>query len=204
MMLRGGTYLEPGRHPMNMVLVRNWWALALRGVAALLFGLIALLAPGFVAVWLALLFGAYALIDGIFAIIAGIRAAERHERWWPLALEGLLSVLVGVIALLMPVAAALALLYLVCAWAIVTGVFRISAAIRLRKEIQGEWLLILNGALSVLLGVLIVARPAAGLVTLIWVLGIYAMIYGIVLVGLAFKLRGHRQRMGAGRPAGAR
>jgi uncharacterized membrane protein HdeD (DUF308 family) len=189
---------------MNMVLVRNWWALALRGVAALLFGLIALFAPGFVAVWLAILFGAYALIDGIFAIIAGIRAAERHERWWPLALEGLLSVIVGLIALVMPVAAAVALLYFVSAWAIVTGVFRISAAIRLRKEVRGEWLLILNGALSVLLGILIVAHPGAGLITLVWVLGVYAIIYGIVLVGLAFKLRAHRQRMGAGRPAGAR
>jgi uncharacterized membrane protein HdeD (DUF308 family) len=189
---------------MNMVLVRNWWALALRGLAAIVFGLIAFLAPGFMVLWLALLFGAYALVDGVFAIIAGVRAAQRHERWWPFALEGLLSLVVGVVALVMPVAAALALLYLVAVWAIVTGVFRISAAVRLRKEIQGEWLLILNGALSVLLGILIVARPAAGLVTLVWVLGVYAMVYGIILVGLAFKLRGHRHRAGAARAAGAR
>jgi uncharacterized membrane protein HdeD (DUF308 family) len=189
---------------MNMVLVRNWWALALRGVAAIVFGLIALLAPGFVVLWLALLFGAYALVDGIFAIVAGIRAAERHERWWPFALEGVASVVVGVIALVMPVAAALALLYFVSAWAILTGVLRISAAIRLRKEIRGEWLLILNGALSVLLGILIVARPAIGFVTLVWVLGAYAMVYGVVLVGLGFKLRGQRQRAGAARAAGAR
>ena len=189
---------------MNMVLVRNWWALGLRGLAAILFGLIALFTPGFMALWLALLFGAYALIDGVFAIIAGIRAAERHERWWPFALEGLASILVGVIALVMPVAAALALLYLVSAWAILTGVFRISAALRLRREIRGEWLLILNGALSVLLGILIVARPGAGLITLMWIVGVYAMVYGIVLVGLAFKLRGHQHRVGAGRMAGAR
>jgi uncharacterized membrane protein HdeD (DUF308 family) len=189
---------------MNMVLVRNWWALLIRGLAAILFGLIAFLAPGFMALWLALLFGAYALVDGVFAITAGIRAAERHERWWPFALEGLASIVVGVIALVMPVAAALALLYLVSAWAILTGVFRISAAIRLRKEIQGEWMLILNGALSVLLGILIVRRPAAGLLTLVWVLGAYAMVYGIVLVGLAFKLRGHRQRVGALRAPGIR
>ena len=115
-----------------------------------------------------LLFGAYALVDGVFAIIAGIRAAERHERWWPFALEGLLSILVGVIAFVMPAAAALALLYFVSAWAILTGVLRISAAIRLRKEIRGEWMLILNGALSVLLGILIVVRPGAGVVTLMW------------------------------------
>ena len=189
---------------MNMVLVRNWWALGLRGLAAIVFGLIAFLAPGFMALWLAFLFGAYALVDGVFSIIAGIRAAERHERWWPFALEGLASILVGVIALVMPVAAALALVYLVSAWAILTGVFRISAAIRLRREIQGEWMLILNGALSVLLGVLIVRRPGAGLITLMWVLGVYAMVYGIVLVGLAFKLRGHRHRGSPARAAGAR
>ena len=189
---------------MNMVLVRNWWALAIRGLAAVLFGLIAFLAPGFVALWLALLFGAYALVDGVFAIVTGLRAAERHERWWPFALEGLASIVVGVIALAMPVAAALALLYLVSAWAILTGVFRISAAIRLRKEIQGEWMLILNGALSVLLGILIVRRPGVGLLTLVWVVGAYAMVYGIVLIGLAFKLRGHRQRAGTARGAGTR
>src|SRR5262249_53780389 len=85
-----------GRRSMNMVLVRNWWALALRGVAAIVFGLIAFLSPGVTLAALVLLFGAYALVDGVFAIIAGIRAAERHERWWPLALEGLASILVGV------------------------------------------------------------------------------------------------------------
>jgi uncharacterized membrane protein HdeD (DUF308 family) len=189
---------------MNMVLVRNWWALALRGVAAVVFGLIAFLAPGFMALWLAILFGAYALVDGIFAIVSGIRAAERHERWWPFALEGVASVIVGVIALVMPVAAALALLYLVAVWAILTGVLRISAAVRLRKEMKGEWLLILNGTLSVFIGVLLVRRPGLGLITLVWVLGAYAMIYGVVLVGLGLKLRGHRQRADAARAPGAR
>ncbi|HXJ83374.1 MAG TPA: HdeD family acid-resistance protein [Candidatus Methylomirabilis sp.] len=187
-----------------MVLVRNWWAVLIRGLAAIVFGLIAFLAPGFMVLWLALLFGAYALVDGVFAIIAGIRAAERHERWWPFALEGLASIIVGIIALVMPVAAAIALLYFVAAWAILTGVLRISAAIRLRKEIRGEWFLILNGALSVLLGILIIARPGAGLITLVWVLGAYAIVYGAMLVALSFKLRSHRQRMGAARAAGAR
>jgi uncharacterized membrane protein HdeD (DUF308 family) len=180
---------------MNMVLVRNWWALALRGLVAILFGLIAFLSPGFTLVWLVLLFGAYALVDGIFAIIAGIRAAERHERWWPLALEGLASIVVGVITFLMPAATAFVLLYFVSVWAILTGVLRIAAAIRLRRDIQGEWLLIVNGALSVLLGVLIIAKPGAGLVTLVWMLGAYATVFGIVLVGLGFQLRGHGHRL---------
>lgn len=188
---------------MNMVLVRNWWALLIRGLAAIVFGLFAFFAPGVTVAALVLVFGAYALVDGAFAIVAGLRAAERHERWWPFALEGLLSILVGIIAFVMPAAAALALLYFVSAWAILTGVFRISAAIRLRKEIRGEWVLILSGALSVLLGVLIVFRPLLGLVWVAWMAGAYALVHGVVLVGLAFKLRGHRQRIAA-RAAGAR
>ena len=189
---------------MNLVLVRNWWALGLRGVAAVLFGLIAFLMPGVTLAALVLLFGAYSLVDGIFSIIAGIRAAERHERWWPFVLEGLLSILVGVIAFLMPAAAAFALLFVIAAWAIITGVLRISAAIRLRKEIRGEWMLILNGALSVILGILLIVIPGAGLVTLIWWLGAYAVIWGITLITLAFRLRAHRNRLGSARPVGGR
>jgi len=182
---------------MNMVLVRNWWALALRGVAAILFGLLALFMPAFTVVWLVLLFGAYVFVDGVFSIIAGIRAAERHERWWPFALEGLASVILGVLAFVMPAATALVLLYFVSAWAIVTGAIRIGAAIRLRREIRGEWLLILNGVLSILLGIVIVVRPAAGLLTLMWVLGVYAVLFGGVLVGLALRLRRHARTAAA-------
>ena len=189
---------------MNMVLSRNWWALALRGVAAIVLGLIALIVPAFMLLWLVLLFGAYALIDGIFAIVAGIRAAQRHERWWPFALEGLANIVVAIITFVMPAAAAFALLLLVAAWAILTGVLRIAAAIRLRREIQGEWLLILNGALSVVLGILLLVLPSAGLVTLVWLLGVYAIVFGAMLVGLAFRLRRHHVRGGAPRTAGAR
>lgn len=178
---------------MNL-LARNWWALALRGVAAVLFGVVAFLAPEFTLVWLVLLFGAYALLDGVLAIVAGIRAAERHERWWPFALEGLASIAVGVITFIMPAATAFVLVWFVAAWAILTGVLRISAAIRLRKEIRGEWLLIVNGALSVLLGLLIIVRPLAGLVSLVWFLGAYATVYGVILLALALRLRGHRHR----------
>src|SRR5215471_13250695 len=103
---------------MNMVLVRNWWALLIRGLAAIVFGLIAFFMPGVTLAALVLLFGAYALVDGVFAIISGIRAAQRHERWWPFALEGLLSIIVGLIAFAMPAAALFALLWFVAAWAI--------------------------------------------------------------------------------------
>jgi uncharacterized membrane protein HdeD (DUF308 family) len=176
---------------MTMVLVRNWWALALRGLFAVVFGLVAFLMPGVTLAALVLLFGAYALVDGVFAIIAGLRAAERHERWWPFALEGLADFAAGVITFLMPAATAFALLFLVGFWAMFTGILRIVAAVRLRKEIQGEWMLILNGILSVLFGLLLVALPVLGLVTLVWMIGAYALIRGIVLLALAFRLRGH-------------
>ena len=183
---------------MNMVLARNWWAVLLRGLLAILFGVLAFVNPGLTLGALILLFGAYSLVDGVFAIIAGLRAAQRHERWWPFALEGLASIVVGIIAFAMPLAAAFALLMIAAAWSIVTGLFRIAAAIRLRREIQGEWLLILNGILSVAFGVIIAVAPAAGLMTLVWLVGIYAIVFGVVLVALAFRLRGHRARVAAG------
>ncbi len=188
---------------MNMVLARNWWAVALRGVLAIIFGVLAFVNPGITLAALVLLFGAYSLVDGVFAIIAGLRAAQRHERWWPFALEGLASIVVGIIAFLMPAAAAFALLMLASAWSIVTGIFRIAAAIRLRKQIQGEWLLILNGVLSVAFGVIIAIFPGAGLVTLVWLIGMYAIIFGVILLALGFRLKSHGAKAAA-RPAGAR
>lgn len=189
---------------MDMVLVRNWWALALRGLLAILFGLIALLMPGVTLAVLVLLFGAYAVVDGIFAIISGIRAAGKRERWWPFAIEGLLDLFVGVVAFVMPLETALALLYVVGFWAIVTGILRIVAAVWLRKEIEGEWLLILNGVFAVIFGVVLVALPAVGLITLAWLIGVYAIVIGIALLGLGFRLRGHGGRAGATGSVGTR
>ncbi len=188
---------------MNMVLARNWWAVALRGALAILLGLIAFLLPAVFLASLVLLFGAYALVDGVFAIIAGLRAAQRNERWWPLALEGLVNIIAAIIVFLLPAAAVLGLLYLISAWSIVTGVFRIAAAIRLRHQIEGEWLLVLNGAFSVLFGIVIFLFPAVGLITVVWIIGIYAIVFGILLVALGFRLRGHGSRPGA-RSVGAR
>ena len=183
---------------MNMVLARNWWALVLRGVLAIVFGVLAFVNPGLTLSTLILLFGAYSLVDGVFAIIAGLRAAQRHERWWPFALEGLASIVVGILAFVMPLAAAFALLMIASAWSIVTGVLRIAAAIRLRREINGEWLLILNGLLSVAFGIVIVLFPGAGLVTLVWLIGMYAIIFGVILVALGFRLRGHGAKVATG------
>jgi uncharacterized membrane protein HdeD (DUF308 family) len=174
---------------MTMVLGRNWWALAIRGLLAIVFGLIAFIAPGAMVGAFVLLFGAYAIIGGVLSIVAGVRAAEHHERWWPLVLVGVVDILAGIVAFLVPTAAVFALLFVVAFWALVTGVLQIVAAVRLRKEIQGEWLLVLNGLLSLVFGVIVLARPGAALVVLVWWIGAYAIVFGIILIALAFKLR---------------
>jgi uncharacterized membrane protein HdeD (DUF308 family) len=183
---------------MTMLLARNWWALALRGAFAIAFGVIALLAPDYALRWIALVFGAYALFDGAFAIASGLRAAKRNERWWPFALEGLANIFVAVVAFALPAAIAFVFLYVVSAWAVLTGLFRIAAAIRLRRSMRGEWLLLLHGALSVVLGILLIRHPAAGLRTLVWALGAYAVFLGVVLVALSLRLRAYRRH-----PSGA-
>ena len=173
---------------MTSVLTRNWWALALRGLFALLLGLAAMVLPGVTLAAFVALFGAYAVVDGVLAIIAGVRAAERHERWWSPVLRGLAGIVAGVLAFVWPALTALALLYLIAAWAIVTGVLEIVAAVHLHRA-HGEWLLILNGVLSILFGLLTIVWPGAGLITLLWMIGIYAVVFGAALLVLAFRLR---------------
>jgi uncharacterized membrane protein HdeD (DUF308 family) len=171
-------------------LARNWWALALRGLAAILFGILAFAWPGITLFVLVLFFGAYMFADGIFAIVAAVRAAGEEERWWLLLIQGILGVLAGLVAFFWPGLTALALLYFIAAWAIVTGILEIVAAIRLRREIEGEWALGLSGALSVIFGVLLVVLPApAGLLSLVWLVGAYAVATGVLLLILAFRVR---------------
>jgi uncharacterized membrane protein HdeD (DUF308 family) len=181
---------------MTTVLTRNWWALALRGIFAILLGLAAFVLPGITLAVLVALFGAYAVVDGVLAIIAGVRAAERHERWWSPVLKGLAGIVAGILTFVWPALTTLALLYLIAGWAIVTGVLEIVAAVHLHRA-HGEWLLILNGALSILFGLFVIVWPGAGVLTLLWMIGVYAIVFGAVLLVLAFRLRNlHRLQTG--------
>jgi uncharacterized membrane protein HdeD (DUF308 family) len=145
--------------------------------------------PHIALVVLIALFGAYALVDGVFAIVSAVRAAERHMRWWPLLVEGLAGIVLGALTFVWPGVTALVLLYFIASWALVTGVFEILAAIRLRQEITGEWLLALTGVLSVVFGLLLIIFPWAGALTVVWLIGIYALVFGLLLLGLAWRLR---------------
>lgn len=175
-------------------LARNWWAIAIRGIAAVLFGLCAFFIPG-AALWaLIVLFGAYCLVDGVFAIVAAVRAAQAHERWAQLLVAGIFGVAVAAVTLFWPGLTALALLYLIGAWAVVTGVFELIAAFELRRHLPGELWWLLAGLCSILFGLFLFWQPGAGALAAIWILAVYAIAFGIFLLGLAFRLRGHLQR----------
>jgi uncharacterized membrane protein HdeD (DUF308 family) len=170
-------------------LARNWGAIAVRGVVAIIFGILCFVVPGITLRTLVLLFGAYALVDGVFDIIAAVRRRTGDEPWWALLLEGIVGIAAGLVAFLMPRLTALALLYIIAAWAIVTGVLEIVAAVRLRREITNEWWLAFSGVLSVVFGVLIMAAPAAGALVIVLWIGAYAVVFGASLLALAFRLR---------------
>jgi uncharacterized membrane protein HdeD (DUF308 family) len=178
---------------MDNVLARNWWAVGLRGVAAIIFGILAFIQPGLTLTVLVLLYGAYALWDGVFAIISGVWHRHENKRWWIVALEGVVSIIAGIVTLLLPGLTAIVLVYVIAAWSILTGVLEIMAAIRLRKEITGEWLLMLAGILSVLLGVAMALLPGAGALALVWLIAAYAVASGVLMVALALRLRGLNQ-----------
>jgi uncharacterized membrane protein HdeD (DUF308 family) len=187
------SYTQP--QPALPMLAGNWWALLLRGIAAVLFGLAALFWPGLTLVVLIVFFGAYALVDGVFAIVAGIRGSE-GSRWLLLA-EGVLGVLAGLVAFFWPGMTAMVLLFLISAWAIFTGLLKVVMAIAFRRRIENEWVMGLSGVLSILFGVVLAVWPGAGLLSLVWLVGIYALIFGVALIVLGFRARGHAQASGS-------
>ena len=166
---------------------RNWWVLAVRGVLAVLFGVLAFASPGSTLGALVLLFGAYAVVDGVLALYHAV--ADGTASRGLLALEGLVGVLAGIGTLVYPGITALVLLYVIAGWAVVTGVLEIAAAIQLRELIDNEWLLALGGLASIVFGVLLAVQPGAGLLTVVWLIGAYAVVFGVLLIGLAFKIR---------------
>jgi uncharacterized membrane protein HdeD (DUF308 family) len=175
---------------MLQLLARRWWALALRGAIAVLFGLLTLFIPGVTLISLVLLFGFYAILDGIFDIVSAMKAPGHH---WPLLVEGIVGIVAGIVTFMWPGITAMVLLYLIAFWAILTGVLEIVAGIRLREVIANEMLLILMGVISTLFGILIIIFPGAGALAIIIWIGAYAVVFGIILIVLAFRLRSFRQ-----------
>jgi uncharacterized membrane protein HdeD (DUF308 family) len=171
---------------MINAIYKNRWLIGLRGVLAVLFGVLAFIWPGITAVALVFMFAAYAILDGILTIAAAVRNRAENDRWWLGLLEGIVDIAAGVVAFLFPGLAAITLVFVIAIWAIVTGVLEIAAAIRLRKEITNEWALGLTGLVSVILGVIMVLNPSAGLVGMVWVIASYAIIFGILMLVLAF------------------
>jgi uncharacterized membrane protein HdeD (DUF308 family) len=180
---------------MLMTLARNWWALVLRGVCAVLFGVAAFAWPGLTLAVLVIMYGVYALVDGVLAVIAAVAARQPGRFPWGLLLAGLAAIGVGVLTIALPGLTALALLYLIAAWAIMRGVFEVIAAIHLRKEIDHEWLLVASGVLSILLGLFLVISPGAGALALLWAIGAMAIVVGFLMIGLGFRLKGMRDRV---------
>ena len=188
---------------MSEALARNWWAIALRGVLAIVFGVIALVVPGVTMLSLVIVFAAYALVDGVLAIVAAVRSARRHERWGLLVLEGVVDIAAGVLAFLWPGLTIVIFVLLVAAWAIVTGALMTAAAFRLQLD-HGRWWLALGGLASLVYGVLLIIAPLIGALVLTWWLGAYALVFGVLLLILAFRLRAkHAEGRHAGFAQGA-
>ncbi len=176
---------------MVRAVARYWWVVALRGLAALAFGLLALFSPAMTLAVLVLFFGAYALADGVLAIWTALRGETEHRL--PMALNGVVGVLAGLAAFVWPGMTAIVLLYIIAFWAIVTGVLQVLAAVRLRRVISNEWAMALSGALSILFGVVLVASPGAGALAVVLVIGAYAVLFGLMLLMLSWRLRSHHQ-----------
>jgi uncharacterized membrane protein HdeD (DUF308 family) len=179
---------------MTMLAARNWWLFLVRGIAALLFGILAFLQPGITLATLILLFGAYALVDGVFAVGAGFGAPSR-VRWW-IILGGVAVIAIGLLALISPAATAVAVVTLVGALAVARGVAEVVTAVTMRKMIEGEWFYILSGAVSIIFGLYVIVFPGAGALALLWLIGFYAIFAGIMYVAIGWRLRGVATRTG--------
>ncbi len=176
--------------PVATALARNWWLLLIRGILAVLFGLMAFAWPTLTLVTLVLLYGAYAFVDGLTAIWVGV-----SSRAWGVLLFGILGVVVGIYTFFYPGVTAIALLYLIAAWALVRGIFEIVTAIQLRKEISYEWALVISGLIGIIFGIVLLANPGAGALAMVVVIGAFALMFGVMMIVLAFRVRGLPKRL---------
>ena len=174
---------------VTLSLARNWWSLVIRGVVAILLGVVTFAWPAITLGALVILFGAYSLVDGVFSLIGAVRAVRSHERWGALVLEGVAGLIAAGVTLFWPAITALALVYVIAAWALVTGAFEIAAAVRLRQHVSGELLLVLSGIASILFGVVAIIIPLAGALAVALIVGIYMLVFGTLLIALGFRLR---------------
>jgi uncharacterized membrane protein HdeD (DUF308 family) len=193
--------------PLFNALTKRWWLLLLRGIAAIVFGILAFLWPGITLLTLVVLYGAFALVDGVLSLAAAFGGHNQTiPKWW-LVLTGILGIAAGLITFFWPVITALVLILFIGAWALVRGIFEIVAAIQLRKQIEGEWMLILAGVFSILFGLGVLIFPGAGALALIWAIAIYAIAVGIVMIILSLRLRRHNasiSEIGSAQPSTAR
>jgi uncharacterized membrane protein HdeD (DUF308 family) len=166
---------------------RSWWPLLVRGIAAVLFGVLALIWPKITLLVLVIFFGAYAIVSGVFELFAGFRHGARSRAW--LIFSGIIGILAGIVAFVWPGITSLALLYVIAFWAVFTGVTEIVAGIHLRKVIDNEWMFIVSGILSVIFGVLLLVWPGAGMLSLVWLIGIFAVLYGIAMIALSIRVK---------------
>jgi uncharacterized membrane protein HdeD (DUF308 family) len=188
---------------LSEVLADSWWAVGLRGILGILFGLICLLTPGVAVEVFVILFSAYMLVDGVFAIVSGIKAARSGERWALLILEGIVDLAAGVVAFLWPAITLVALIWIVAVWAVVSGVLMLSAAFTLNID-HGRWWLALGGIASVIFGILLVIEPLIGAVVLTLWIGAYALVFGVFLLIVAFQLHSRKEERDRRAPAGAK
>jgi uncharacterized membrane protein HdeD (DUF308 family) len=180
---------------MQSLFLRHWWAMALRGFVAILFGLMALLWPSLTLGILVISFGAFALVSGFLAVVVALGDRGVHERWGVLLLEGLAGFVIGLVTFFWPAITALALLFVIVIWAFVTGILEIAVATWMHRAVGNEWLLLLGGLASVLFGILLAILPAAGLLALTWLIGLYAIVFGGLLMVLAFQWRSARRKL---------
>jgi len=174
---------------MFSIFTKNWWVFALRGLFAIIFGVLALVLPEITLISLVLMFGVFALLDGILDLVVGFATTSTNKRWWAKILEGLLGIGVALLTFIWPNITAIVLLYFIAAWSVIMGFMEIIAGIQIRKEIEDEWRMILSGAISVLFGIVLFIYPGASAISMVWLIGIFTVFFGVLLISLGFRLR---------------